>query len=672
MTSKTRLTLVSSILCICLTGGAAFADVLPYGLKIEKVLDNTAELGDLAQAPNGDLWLLEKTGTIRLFRAGVQAASLGVAVDSSGENGLLDVAFAPDYAVSGLAFIYYVDPTTRARVDEIFSNGTTLSLGAMVMDLGTFGGSNPGGGIEVGPDGRLYVATGDMGTGSNAQNDGHVGGKILVSDLDGSNRSNFSKGIRNGRDLAIRPDTGQVYVADRGDGTTSAYDEVNAAVASGNYGWPTETGPGGSFDDPAWSNSGDIIEGLDVITGTALGNMAGSLVYACTATNHVHQSIMAGDGVTMTAERTFYDPIGDRDGTPDAGCPNQVNALAEGGEGAMYAANTGTNPGIYRVYNDTPGPREVSAPGSPFHLTVDKDGGNVRIGWENLGSLDANVPARNAGQHATLYQVWEGSLPISAYDHTVLTDTDGLADGPARLTASVAPGSGDHYYLVGAQGDNMEGSLGAGRPGSSDYCDTLGKGIMEGDCFEKWVNPLNPTEELYLQDLNPNSPTYQQMLTLSDFRGKVVRMDISSDNCFWCNVQASFMPPLDVNYRERDLKIITVFTELYSWSDGSNSWPTKAYTDSGACAADIAVWAGTEDDAPIVCDSDLNADGIGDVSWQYWHSGALPAPDNCGGTPQNFYIDQGGTIYDFLCGAETSTAGMEAKIINEINPESCE
>ncbi len=630
------------------------ADVLPYGLKIEKVLDNSVELGDLAQAPNGDLWVLEKTGLIRVFRAGLEAATLSVPVDSAGEMGLLDAAFATDYHTSGLAFIFYVDPATNGRIDNIVFDGTTLSLGSTLVDLGAFGGDNIGGGMEVGPDGKLYIATGDMGTGSNAQDDGHVGGKVLVVDLDGTNLHNLAKGIRNGRDLTIRHDTGTVYVADRGNGTV--YDEVNTALLNGNFGWPGESGPGGSFDDPSWSATGAGVEGLEVIND--------ALVYACTDANDVRQTFMAPDGVTVIGNGTFFNPNGDRDGTPDALCPNDVNALAMGNDGAMYAANTGTNPGIYRVYPDTPGPREVSAPGSPFHLTVDKDGGNVRIDWENLGTLDANVPSRNAGQHATLYQVWEGTLPISAYDHTVLTDTNGLADGPARLTASVTPGSGDHYYLVGAQGDNMEGSLGAGRTGASDYCDTIGKGIMLNNCAERWVDPTNPSVELYLKDLNPNSPTYQQMLTMSDFRGRVVRMDISSDNCFWCNVQADFIPPLDVLYRDRDLTVLTVFTETYG---GVVAYPTES-----ACATAVAVWAGAVDEAPILCDVDLNADGHGDVSWQYWHTASVPAPNDCGGTPQNFYIDQGGTIYDFVCGGELSTAGMEARIINEVNPETCE
>lgn len=71
--------------------------VLPFGLKIEKVLDNEAELGDLAVSPTGEFWLLERaTGTLRVLVGGVEAASLTLPVRNSCDSGLLDVAFAPD------------------------------------------------------------------------------------------------------------------------------------------------------------------------------------------------------------------------------------------------------------------------------------------------------------------------------------------------------------------------------------------------------------------------------------------------------------------------------------------------------------------------------------------------------------------------------------------------
>ncbi|GEM_PF-3792949 len=666
--------------CLCFAT-VSLAEVLPLNLKIEKVLNNLADIGDFAVAPNGELWVLERTtGTIRVFSAGVEKSSLVVGVSTACESGLMDVAFAPDYNSGGPAFIYYVDPSSTIRVDRVNWSGGTLQLGPQILNLGTdSGGCRPGGGMQVGPDGLLYIGVGDLGVSGDAQNDASFSGKVLRSNLDGSvpagNPSGtlvWAKGFRNGKDLAINPDTartnGTVYVTDVGTGTT-VYDEVNAVAAGGNYGWPNVDGPGGGYDDPLEALYDIVPEGIAALRGGELaGGATGSLAYACTSQDEIRQAFLTGPEMDqLDHAQSFYLPDGDRDGTPDSGCPHGFNAMSSSADRALYAGNNGTNPGIWRIYKDKPGPREVSAPGSPFHLTVDMDGGNLLVGWENLGTLDANFPSRNAGQHSTLYQVWEGTLPISGgvYDHTVLTDTNGLPDGPARLTASVTPGSGDRYYLVGAQGDNMEGTLGAGRTGRSDYCDTLGYGHLQNDCAEKWVDPTDPTQELYLKDLNPNSPTYQQMLTMSDFRGNVVRMDVSSEDCFWCNVQKGYIPPLDQSYRDRDLRVITVFTQYLAG--------ITAYANEADCAAGAAAWAGANDQAPILCDVDLDSDGHGDVSWQYWHPAMPTDPVNdCGGTPQNFYADQGGVIYDFTCGAELSTTTMEAKIINEINPETCE
>lgn len=662
-----------------LVASPALAEVLPQDLKIEKVLDTSATLGDLAQSPTGELWVLERGGTVRVFVAGVEDASLAIPVSTAGDGGLLDVAFDPAYAAGGRALVSYVDASGRLRIDEVLRSPGALTLGALVVDLGVpASGLRPGGGLEVGKDGKLYVATGDFGSGANAQDDGSLAGKMLRYELDGSipadNPSGtavWAKGFRDGTDLALNPAStrpeGTLYLADLGVAST-AEDEIDAVAGGGNYGWDQHSGAGGGFVDPLVSHTPTVGVGATVsLAATALGEaVEGDLLYACTIADDVERIDLTGaDADQVVGSGPFYDPDGDRDGTPDALCPTGIHALEQAGDGQVYAAADGANPGIWRIWRDAPGAREVSPAGSPFPLTVDKNGSDLTLGWESLGDLDVGRPARNGGQHATKYSVWEGSLPLDGtYDHVRVLDTDGLADGPARLTASVAPGSGSRYYLVTAQGDNMEGPAGAGRPAAEDWCDTIGWGIGIGDCAERWVDPLAPSQELCLVDKNPNSPTFDRCLTMSDFRGKVVRMDISSDNCFWCNVQSGYLPAVERKYRDRDFRIVTVFTQTYAG--------VIPFATIEGCATAAAAWAGTDDDAPILCDVDRNGDGHGDVSWQYWHSGSYPVPEDCGGTPQNFYIDQGGVMYDFVCGAELSSTGIEAAIAAEVNPETCE
>jgi hypothetical protein len=673
------------------------ADVLPYSipsLKIEKVFDSTAELGDLAVSPTGEVWVLERAGTLKVYRLGEVDATLAFSVSTSCDSGLLDVAFDPDHRQTGLALVSYVDTGGQLKVDQVYRTLSGLSNGGTIINVGTTsGGCRTGGGLAVGPDGKLYVGVGDLEQSADAQNDASLSGKVLRANLNGTVPADnvsgtlvWAKGFRNAKDVALNPDTtrpgGTLYLSDLGtDHGSGVFDELNAPGEGDNFGWDDHDGPGGSpsYVDPLVSYDPTVQpESVEVLSTSALGAQhEGSVTYACMLEDEIRQAVLTGGEMdTLDFTQPFYDPDGDHDGTPDIGCPHDMHAMAMGNEGWLYAANHGSNPGIWRIWRDDPGPREVSAAGSPFPLTVVNTGSNLKIGWEQLGAVDVGRPGRHGGQHSQNYQVWEGPLPIPPdYGLVSLATTDGTLEPGVEgyLTTTVNPSAGNRFFLVTAQNDNME-QLGAASDGtprpSEDYCDGL-YGIMTNDCATKWINPSDGTE-LYLTDYNPNSPTYMQQFTMSDFRGKVVRMDISSNNCGYCKIQAGALPAVDEMFRDRDYMAVTIFTRYHHWEDGNQDvWPTYAYTNMADCATDVAAWSPSEE-SPIFCDTDHNGDGIGDVSWQYWHSSSLPPPEDCGGTPHNFYIDQGGTIYEFVCGAEFSSSGIALKVMNEVNAETCE
>jgi hypothetical protein len=661
--------------CLMLATAPSLAAVLPTDLKIEKVLDNTAEMGDILQSPLGELWLLEKAGTIRVFVAGTEQASLVLPVMTTCESGLLDLAFAPDYSRSGLAFVYYVDSTGNTRVDELHKSATSLQLGANILDLGTTpGGCRPGGGLDIGADGKLYVGVGDLETPANGQDDGTLPGKVLRAELDGglpgdngSGTLVWAKGFRNGTDLEVGA-TGTVYVTDLGLRPEGSEDEINAVHEGGNYGWDMVSGDsGGVYDDPLTSYLPNVgAESLTVLTGASLGDEnQDTLVYACSNKGQIEQAVLTGaDLDQLDSLDGFYDSLDDDDGTPDAGCPTQFDALTEGGEGWLYGSNFGANPGIWRIWHDDPGPREVSAPGSPLTLTLAKAGTDLEIGWEDIGPLDSGRPLRNGGQDEFAYRIWEGNLAnVASYDHVRIVDTDGTSTGPARRTEQFTPRSGNRYYLLSAQNDNLEGAVGAASdgtprpvPGTTDYCENR-YGINTNQCAADWIDH-STGGVLKLRDANPYSSTYDQFLSISDFRGKVIRMDISADNCYYCNLQAPFAAQVEDDYHARDFVGITMMTLSYS---------TLQPIPESLCEIYTTGWADQHGvHGPIFCDVDLNGDGYGDVTWQYWHQAG------CGGTPQNFYIDQGHTIYQFVCGGELSYSMIQSRIASEVNPETCE
>jgi hypothetical protein len=656
------------------------ADVLPLDLKIEQVLDTAAELGDMEQSPRGELWLLEKTGTIRVYVAGVERASLTLPVATGCGIGLVDATFAPDYGSSGRAFVYYVDyyvdSTGVARVDEVFVRGAALELGPNILDLGTTpGGCRAGGGLDVGADGKLYIAVGDLETSGDAQNDNALAGKVLRAELDGgipmdnlSGTLVWAKGFLDGTDLEVGS-SGRVYVADLGNLQLLADDEVNAVHEGGNYGWDIVAGDsGGVYDDPLVSHMPPVgTEGLAMLTTDSLGEeQQNTLLYVRAQDGQIQQAVLTGaDLDQLESLDLFYDSEGDADGSPDAGCPEKFNALTEGDDGWLYGVNSGDNPGVWRVWHDHPGPREVSAPGSPFAMTLARTETGLEMGWENLGPLDSGRPARHGNQHEGAYQIWEGDLAnVASYDHHSILTTDGTTDGPARRTAEFIPEDGNRYYIVSAQNDNLEGSVGMASdgtprpvPGITDYCEEVPYGTDVGQCAEPWYD-YSTGEELKLTDYNPNSPTYMMQLSLSDFRGKVIRMDISALNCTYCRQQAVIAAKIEDKNHSRDFVAMTVLTHSFV---GAPPIPPEM------CASEISTWATLYGvNGPLFCDVDRNGDDHGDVSWQYWWG------PTCNGTPQNFYIDQGHTLYKFVCGGELTYEQIFHNIHQEINPETCE
>jgi glucose/arabinose dehydrogenase len=682
--SRTRSGGVRLVVALLLGTLPAAAQVLPYGLKIEKVLDSGAELAAIAQSPTHELWLAERaTGTIRLLVAGVEEDSLTLPVQTSCDSGLLDLAFAPDYPESGRAFVSFVDTSGSLRVEQIFRGPHGLTRGPAILDLGTTPGCRAGGGMDVGPDGKLYVGVGDLEVSSTAQNDSSPAGKILRTNFDGSIPVDnpdpaslvFAKGFRDPRGLDINPNgaraKGTLYASDLGSPGFAA-DEINVVATGGNYGWDTVSGDsGGTFDDPLVSYQPTIGPiGLVVLQQEALGSEhRDSLVYTDSSADELRQAKMTGSELDLLGETgSFFDPDGDTDGTPDSGCPHGVDALLEGADGMLYAANDSVNPGIWRVYRDLPGPREVSPPGSPFSLWARKQGSGLVLSWEKLSPIDSGRPARHGGQHAEIYRIYEGSLPINgSYDHLSVQTTNGTPEGPALLSAAFPVGSGSHYYLVSAQGDNLAGSTGRASSGalrnpvSTDYCATLGYGKSVGQCIDDFRNP-NSGEPMKLIDYNPLSPTYLQALSVREFRGNVVHIDIAAFDCFWCNLQAPTFHEVDLAYRDRDFILLTVLN--------ASEFAPRPYADADACAAGIASWVGQHNEhTPVLCDVDFDQDGLGDVSTQFWHD--IVDDDPCGGFSQNFFIDQGGVIFAFGC---SFTPGTEVSTIiePEVNQESCE
>ncbi|SKA90979.1 Glucose/arabinose dehydrogenase, beta-propeller fold [Agreia bicolorata] len=181
--------------------------------------------------------------------AGQKRAIGGVGgVAAAGEGGLLGIAVHGDGAERRLFAYFTTDGDNRVVSFPLTGAGASLALGpATEVITGLPKASNHNGGrIAFGPDGMLYITTGDANQREGAQDPGYLGGKILRLDASGSVPTDnpiagspvYSLGHRNPQGIAWGPD-GTMYAAEFGQDT---WDELNVIVPGANYGWPVVEG----------------------------------------------------------------------------------------------------------------------------------------------------------------------------------------------------------------------------------------------------------------------------------------------------------------------------------------------------------------------------------------------------------------------------------------------
>ena len=227
----------------------------------------------MAIAPDGRIFVCLQGGSLRVIKNGALLPTpfVTLTVDPNGERGLLGIAFDPNFATNNFLYLYYTVTSTprHNRVSRFTANGDVAVAGSEVaiLDLDNLSSAtnHNGGAIHFGPDGKLYVATGENALPSNAQTLNNRLGKILRINSDGSiptdnpffntasgaNRSIWALGLRNPFTFAFQPGTMRMFINDVGQ---SIWEEINDGIAGSNYGWPNCEGacaqPNPNFRDP--------------------------------------------------------------------------------------------------------------------------------------------------------------------------------------------------------------------------------------------------------------------------------------------------------------------------------------------------------------------------------------------------------------------------------------
>lgn len=283
-------------------------------IRVEVVARNLEVPWGLAWLPGGDLLITERPGRVRRLRADGTLEPAPIATVPAlrdAEAGLLGLAVAPDFVSSRAFFLYLTTDTggrTRNRVERwvLPDDGSPARLERIIIDDIPATSVHDGGRLRFGPDGHLYVTTGDARDPERARDLSSIAGKVLRVTMEGAAPGDnpqpgnpvYVAGMRNPQGLDWLAD-GTLVVTDHGpsgDLGRRAHDEVNLAHAGDDLGWPEQDAcnavegtvlPLLSFETAAPPG------GIALYTGTSIPEWTGSLLMATLGSRHLQRLELA-------------------------------------------------------------------------------------------------------------------------------------------------------------------------------------------------------------------------------------------------------------------------------------------------------------------------------------------------------------------------------------------
>ena len=230
--------------------GVSTYEITPPQLLVSTPVSGLSIPWDLAFTPDGTMLFTQRAGVLssRLADGTVGTVDADFAeVLSTGENGLMGIVVDPDFASNRRFYTCqtHVGPEMQViawTIDAAYTIATRVA-DPLVGDMPTASSRHGGCRLRFGPEGYLWIATGDAATGTVPQDLTSLGGKVLRVDPStgaGAPTNPFAPsrvytyGHRNMQGLALRPGTSQMWSVEHG---PAFDDEINLLVAGRNYGW---------------------------------------------------------------------------------------------------------------------------------------------------------------------------------------------------------------------------------------------------------------------------------------------------------------------------------------------------------------------------------------------------------------------------------------------------
>lgn len=289
-------------------------------------------------AEDGRLFFTERTGRIMAIDKNGSLLSDPVAyinVMQNGESGLLGLALHPNFTENHLLYVYHTYSNDSAVLNKVLmltEDDNKIVESKVIIDNIPAADRNDGGRIKFGPDGKLYIATGDARQPELAQDAGSLAGKILRLNSDGSIPEDnpfegspvYSYGHRNIQGLAWHPLTEDLYASEHG---PEGNDEINLIKPGSNYGWPIEDCNAEKFEkpilcfNPAVAPAGmtfAVLDNLGYQNDILLATLKAQHIRLVDLESDVESNVLTGFGrirdIVEAADGSLYVATSNRDG----------------------------------------------------------------------------------------------------------------------------------------------------------------------------------------------------------------------------------------------------------------------------------------------------------------------------------------------------------------------